>query len=214
MSFIKQSHILLLIGFLSIYSVSCQTQIADDQQSTAASSFSRHTVNIESIRPLLFQPEDLGFAEENYEEITDELLDLDQSIPAADVITAALYLGPNDRYGTRPYGALHNIWVYSNEEEALQVFHNNSDTFTLSLGDSTGFEPRLENVLSDCKPRNDYEFCNYFGQHGRYLILANMAVGKEGFDDNVLTMEDWGNFIYAIQDRAIRQVELDREREE
>lgn len=197
----------MIITFALIYLFGCQP--ATSQEPTPTSSFNRFTKDIEGIRPLLFKPEDLGMTEDYYYENTQELLDRD--IPADDVMQASIELGPRGRHGTGPYGALQQIWVYRNEEQASQVIEYERDRFGLHLGELTGFEPRLTNVLSGCKAQEDYEYCNFMGQHGRYVIFANMIVGGKGGIDTVLTIEDWGNFINAIQDRVIQQVDLEKQ---
>lgn len=207
---IKWGLINLFFGLVLIFSIGCISERSNVQQTTDVSASSRSTQNVDEIRPLLFKPEDLDMKSEFYYEITDELLEL--GTPVDDFMKATIELSPKGRDGIGAYGAAQDVLVYSGDEQAIQVFENEKGRFSLSLGELRGFTPRLTNVISGCRLQEGHEYCKFLGQHGRYIIFANMVV--EGNGDFVLTMEDWGNFINAIQDRVIQQVELEEQAEQ
>ena len=201
--------IILLIGILLINIVGCQATSSNNQLPTPTSSFNRRTENAEAIRPLLIVPDDLGIAEEYYEEETEGLLDHDFS--PSDVMNAQIYLNLQTRNGIRAHGAYQDVLVYHDKEEATQVFEFEKDRFGRHLGEPKNVNLRIKNILAGCRPKpsKDYETCKLMVQHGRYLIIANMIVGESR--DIVFTMDDWENFINVIQDRVIQQVTLEQE---
>lgn len=207
MNEVKWRLINLFVGLVLIFSIGCISQRSNDQQTTAELASSRNTKNVNEIRPILFTPEDLDMRSEFYYEITDELLEL--GTPVDDFMKATIELSPRGRDGIGAYGAAQDVLVYSVDQQAIQVFENEKERFSLSLGELRGFTPRLNNVISGCRLQEGHEYCKFLGQHGRYIIFANMIV--EGNGDIVLTMEDWENFINAIQDRVIQQVELEEQ---
>lgn len=207
------SSILILICLSILMTIGCQSNTGDLTPEPTSSLIWTTTKDINRLQPLLFIRDDLGWERGEYAQWPAEMSLRD--IPAEDVAGVYLALEPRvdlPKGGSRRgsiLGASQLLWIYSSEEKAIESIEFERERFSMGLGKPMEIEPLLNNEITGCARAYDpdikeYYNCNFMGQHGQYLTVAGMAV-----DGTIITLEDWGRFIRAIQDRMITQVEKD-----
>jgi len=199
---------------LLLMSLGCQSSPNDLAIAPTSSLIWTNTKDMSKLTPLLFTRDDLGWEGGEYAPVPVEMPLGD--VPAEDVAGVYLALEPRvdlPKGGSRRgsiLGASQLVWIYSNEEKAVKSVEFERKRFTVGRENHPiRINLRLNNEIMGCRQAYDpdvgyHNYCNFMGQHGRYMTTAHMTV-----DGTVITLEDWVRFIQAIQDRMIAQVEKD-----
>ena len=215
----SRQHTISMIFFVLILLMGCQISALNPSSfGTPTPSWGVQTKDADYLRPALFKEEDMNWEVGTYREMTAGLNNdwefNEGKFYADDVMGAVLEVYPSVRAPKKGYqrggflSAGQTIMLYVDEATAIRVGElekERSERIGI-IGTQNG-EPRLNIVVESCwggynKDVGNYQNCNFWGQHGRYVMLANMTV-----DGEIITMEDWSKFIDVIQDRLIAQVE-------
>lgn len=166
------------------------------------------TQDPEGLRPLLFQPTDLGghWVAETYRiKITYLPIQQPSQRPFVDQIRASIAAIPVPASDldlpdyVPPHSALQSIYVYADEAKALAAFRNDNQVFE-EVPISNGYQPLLENHLARCI-RTDAFRCTFWGQYGHYVVYLTLEMSGS------VTWDDWAEIIKVVQERLIKQVE-------
>ena len=175
----------------------------------------------EILSSVLFAPEDLdgGWYADTYFQHS-EPQDFISAVPSVEKVAAIIQAEPGSfegRYQTQlsRFHATQGLFIYQNEEEARLAVENARQFLApgqIEIRSSDiVYAPQMEIVKARCTRVQGLEIgpfdgCSITIQHGRYITNATMNV-----DGELITMEDWYDFINAIQVRLIEQVAKENE---
>ncbi|MCA9934771.1 MAG: hypothetical protein H6662_03245 [Ardenticatenaceae bacterium] len=197
--------ILVVFGWFSL--AGCG--VSEESSPSALPSDTSQTAEYDS---LLFRASDLGWPADSYYQGHDSV-DPPDSMPIYSVNASATErsnpINPKTgiRYRDDTLSAAQILWVYAGEEEASDLFEEDSKSYGLPLGayepGGIHFEPRVDNILWGCwgMGESSLKNCNIRIQHGRYFTIGGMGV-----DSETITFADFEKFINVIQDRLLEQV--------
>jgi hypothetical protein len=158
-----------------------------------------------ALKPLLVQPEDLGWPADSY-------FESESYVPGEIAVEASIAsgIGPNSlprrSSNISAFRSSQDVWIYANEDAATQTFNFLVDRYQIGfLAEGSSIElPELTNNwwfcnegLYDAKLGN-YMNCFSLAQRGRILVRRIMPVNGQ-----TITFEDWQNYVTQMHQRLV-----------